>query len=149
MCGEKGHIGMEIKTAANTVRRSFAKRCRENSSHGDVTAANSWILMFIFNRGGEDVFQKDIEEAFSVRGSTMSSMISQLEKKGYIRREPVEYDARLKKLVLTEKARQVCREISEGLDEFEKDLTEGIDKDELEVFRRVLGKIVGNAEAET
>ena len=50
---------------------------------------------------GGDVYQRDLEKAFKLRRSTISSLLNTLERKGLLRREPVPQDARLKKLVLT------------------------------------------------
>ena len=48
--------------------------------------------------------------------------IKQLEKGGWLKRVSVESDARLKKLVLTEKGELVTQKIGEGIDKFEQEL---------------------------
>ena len=94
----------------------------------------------------KSIFQKDIENTFSIRRSTVSNMLKLMEKKGYIRRETVSSDARLKKLVLTQKALDADRMLKTQLAEKERMLRRNISDEELEVFYRVLDKIRGNIE---
>ena len=63
---------------------------------------NGWIMRYLYENRKKDIFQKDIEKFFSIGRSTVTNIIQILEKKGYVRRESVEYDARLKKVILTE-----------------------------------------------
>lgn len=58
---------------------------------------------------GEMIFQKDIEREFKIKGSSVTSVLNNLEKNGYILRKSVERDKRLKQIVLTEKAESVCK----------------------------------------
>ena len=53
-----------------------------------------------------DIYQKDVEKEFQIRRSTATGTLQILEKNGFIRREPVKQDARLKKLVPTDKAKE-------------------------------------------
>ncbi len=48
------------------------------------------------------VFQRDIEREFSITRSTVTNILQLMERKGYIQRQSVPQDARLKQLVLTE-----------------------------------------------
>lgn len=69
-----------------------------------------------------------------------------MEKSGYIRRESVDHDARLKRIVLTEEAMVLHREIHRLFDEYDKSLVEGLSEEELDVFFRVMDKIKYNIE---
>ncbi len=100
--------------------------------------------MYLYDHRDEDVFQKDIEYEFSIRRSTSSSIISLMEKKGYIERVSVAHDARLKKLVLTDKALRFCDIIQANTIEFEDTMRKGITDEELEFFYSILDKIVNN-----
>ena len=68
-----------------------------------------------------------------------------MEKNGYVRRVSVLSDARLKKLVLTEKAKATGIQYRNNLDEFETILEEGLSPEEISVFKTVLAKVVENA----
>ena len=55
----------------------------------------------------QDIFQKDIEEECGIRPSSVTGLLQALEQEGMIVREPVSSDGRLKKIVLTEKAKEI------------------------------------------
>ena len=71
----------------------------------DLTPVQQQLLKFILLESAhKPIFQRDIEEAFQIRRSTVTGIIKLIEQKGYITRTSVESDARLKQLVPTEKA---------------------------------------------
>ena len=98
---------------------------------------------------GEDVFQKDIEERFSVRRSTVSKGLKLMEQKGFIRRRPVEYDARLKKLELTPKTRALYVEAQRQEAQIEQLLRSAISPEEAEVFFGIMQKLKASLSQET
>lgn len=59
---------------------------------------------------------------------------------------PVTEDARLKKIILTEKSIKLNEKISEAIDSIENKLSENITLEEIEIFQRVLSKIRNNLE---
>lgn len=136
-------IGKEIRILSNQIYRASRTNCKLGCDE-EITAGNGWLIMYLYEHRGEDVFQKDIEYEFSIRRSTSSSIISLMEKKGYIERVSVQHDARLKKLVLTEKALQLCGVIHANTLEFEKKMREGITDEELDFFYSILDKIINN-----
>ena len=73
-------------------------------------------------------------------------MLKLMEKKGLVTRESVNFDARLKKLVLTPKAMEMHCRMLEQLNMTEKKLKRGITEEELDIFFGVLEKIRKNAE---
>ena len=92
----------------------------------------------------EDVFQKDIEEEYSIRPSTATELLKQMEKNGLIVREPVSYDNRLKRIVVTEKALQYRQQVVEDLTALEETLTRGISETDLQIFFQVIEKMMDN-----
>ena len=68
-----------------------------------------------------------------------------MEKNGYIRRVSVLSDARLKKLVLTDKAKQTGIHYRNSLYVFENALESGLTEEEIQIFKSVLHKVVDNA----
>ena len=92
----------------------------------------------------EDVFQKDIEEEYSIRPSTATELLKQMEKNGLIVREPASYDNRLKRIVVTEKALQYRQQVVEDLTALEETLIRGIPENNLEIFFQVIEKMMDN-----
>ena len=67
-----------------------------------VTPMHGWILSYLYHHTDAPVFQRDIEREFSITRSTVTNILQLMERKGYIQRQSVPQDARLKQLVLTE-----------------------------------------------
>lgn len=62
----------------------------------------NYILLETLHR---DIYQKNLEEEFQVRKSTVSGILKLIEKNGFIYRESVKEDARLKRILPTKKQR--------------------------------------------
>jgi DNA-binding MarR family transcriptional regulator len=105
-----------------------------------------FIIGYLAKNGEKDIFQKDLEEVFSVRSSTMSAIILRMEKKGFLVRESVAYDARLKKLVLTEKGRRIHEMIESKVAETEEKLSACLSEDEKKTLCFLLEKLRQNLE---
>ena len=91
-----------------------------------------------------DVFQKDIEEEYSLRPSTATVLLKKMEKNGLIYREADENDARWKKIIVSEKALQYKDIVMADILNLEKELTQGISENDLDVFFSVVEKMLDN-----
>ena len=109
-----------------------------------MTGAHGWAIGFFYHNRDRDIFQRDFEKECNVRPSSATSMLKLMEKNGLIKRVGVDYDARLKKIVLTEKAIKIQETLDEKFAALEKRLSEGISEEELETFFTVLSKIRKN-----
>ena len=83
---------------------------------------NLWVLRYVKEHEGQDVYQRDLEKSFRLRRSTISNMIDLMVKKQYLVRESVEGDKRLKRLRLTEKGEAIHREVAHSASELENTL---------------------------
>lgn len=113
------------------------------SSRAEFSGSQGRTLHFLLAQT-EDVFQKDIEEEYSIRPSTATELLKQMEKNGLILRQPVPYDNRLKRIVLTDKALTYRQQVVEDLTALEETLTSGISEEDLEVFFNVIEKMMDN-----
>lgn len=110
----------------------------------ELTAMHGWILGYLCRNKDKDIFQKDIEAEFKICRSTVTNILKLMEKKGYIRRESVPYDARLKKLVLTDTGRELHEKTKDMIDILEEQTIEGIAKEDLDTFYRVIDQLKSN-----
>ncbi|MGN0354351.1 MAG: MarR family winged helix-turn-helix transcriptional regulator [Muricoprocola sp.] len=110
-----------------------------------LTSTQALTLEFIIEKAqvGE-VFQKDLEVFLSIRGSSVTSLINNLERDGYIHREPVAFDGRYKHLAPTPKALKLKPIISERIDRYMDSLFVDIPEEDLKVFESVLEKMTDN-----
>lgn len=91
-----------------------------------------------------DVFQKDIEEEYSLRPPTATELLKKMEKNGLIYREAMANDARMKRIVVSEKALQYKDMVIADITALEEELTKDISQNELDIFFRVIEKMLDN-----
>jgi len=145
--GDKLPIAILIKILSNHIKRNLNSTATQGPLK-NLTGTQIQIIGYIHHAEKNDVFQRDIETKYSIRRSTATGILQLMEKNELIRREPVDYDARLKKIVLTDKALAVRRHAQVNLIQLEDHLTEGISPEELEVFRSIIGKMKANLEGQ-
>lgn len=122
-------IAIELRALNNAVRR-YLENSEPQISGDKLTCSNAWIIGHLYHAEGE-VFQKDLEETFGVTRSTISKVLALLEKKGVIRRVGVLHDARVKRLVLTDKGRELAEALEENGARMESKLADGFTESEL------------------
>lgn len=140
------HIGPEIKRLGNEIHSTIDAYRAEAGD--DLTMMQSWIIGYLYQQRDREMFQKDIEAKFSIARSTATGILQLMEKKGYIVRQTIESDARMKRLVLTEKGSQQRESTIHNIERMESKLREGISEEDLETFFRVIRKMRNNIERE-
>lgn len=135
----KKSIGFECRTLSNLIKRKVDAINSDKDILG-VTASQGRIIGFLVSHADEPVYQKDLEENFKCRRSTMTEMLKLLEQNGIIVRSPAAHDARLKTLELTDKGRLANSRIEETFDEVEKSMLEGVSPEEAEQFMEFVEK---------
>ena len=139
------HIGYEVRTLDNTIGRLVrAYQARVDEKAG-ITRMQGWIIGYLYQHSGQDIFQRDLETEFQMARSTASGILQVMEKKQLITRESIPRDARLKRLVLTDKGMKFQMEIMENFDKVQKALSDSIPPEKLECFMEVIDMIMENA----
>jgi len=138
-------IGFELRSVTNLFKRRIDSVNNADTDQ-NVTVMHGWVLGYLMEHQETEVTQRDFERDFSMRKSTVSRALQLMEKNGLIRREPVEYDARLKRIRLTDEAVKIQKTMEEAVKKVEKEAIRGISQQELDVFFKVLFKIKENLE---
>lgn len=109
----------------------------------ELTGAQGHVIGYVSRRNarGEEVFQKDLEKELTLRRSSVTGLLSAMEKNGFIKREGVEGDKRQKKIVLTEKAKAFDQSVTEYFDGLDKEIENIFTRDEYEKLKEYLNKI--------
>ena len=141
----KETIGFDIRTLSILIKR-YMENSATKQYVDNLTGMHGWVIGYLYENRDRDVYQRDLETQFSIRRSTATGILQLMEKNELIVREPVEADARLKKLVLTPKALDIHKMVEADRERTEKELTKGIDKAALDTFRTVLKQMIGNME---
>ncbi len=143
---ERRELGFQIKCVNNMIRRKIDIRFAAAGLE-ELVGMQGPVLGYIHGESlNRDVFQRDVEKAFNIRRSTATVLLQNLEQKGYIVRQPVSSDGRLKKIVMTEKAVQHHLAIWREIEAFNRELEDGISPEEKELFLRILDKVKKNLE---
>ncbi|EHJ00893.1 regulatory protein MarR [Clostridium sp. DL-VIII] len=132
------HIGKKINILAKRIHRKIDK---EASQYG-ITGVQGRILGFIYFKSKErDIFQKDIEEELDIRRSSVTSVLQLMEKNGFVDRVSVSEDARLKKIILTEKGLEAQSNIYDFILKFEKSLRDELSEAEMNILISLIDRL--------
>lgn len=109
-----------------------------------VSGANMPIILYLHERRAADVFQYDIERAFSITRSTASRVLGLMEKKGLVTRSAVAWDARVRKIELTQRATAIVEDIDRKAATLERTLFKDFSDDEQRLVMRDLARMKDN-----
>ena len=136
-------LGISLRKVNILLRRRFeSSPIRKELDHG--TGMHGYIICYLKDNNNRDLFQKDVEANFSMRRSTATAILQLMEKNGLIERKTVDYDARLKKIILTEKAKRLAELFEEEKRAINKVLESGFTQSELELFHSLLDRVANN-----
>lgn len=131
-------IGKKIFSLARMMHRGIDK---EASQYG-ITGVQGRILGFIYCHSDKrDIFQRDIEEELEIRRSSATSVLQLMEKNGLLQRVSVSEDARLKKIILTEKGMEIQRNVYDSIVKFEKNLIDELSEAELVILVTLIDRL--------
>lgn len=137
-------IGFEMRNIHNLVKREFSNI--HGFSHENSTCLHGWLVEYLIKNKDKEIFQRDLEEEFAMRRSTASRMLRLMEKNDMIIRLPVGQDARLKKIVLTDKALHIHETIMKHSLKLDTKMKDGISEEDLKTFFSVIDQIKKNLE---
>ena len=142
----KKHIGFEIRTISNIIKRCFEEKARMKGVEG-LTGVQGLVVDYLYKQGRDtELFQRDVEKEFNIRRSTATGVLQLLERDGFITREAVAQDARLKSLKLTDKAIRAQKMIIENINELEEEIALGLTEEEVNTLFDLLCRIKKNIE---
>lgn len=137
---ELNYISRKVNSLSNKIKRRIDK---VTSEYG-VTAGQAKIIGFIYfnSMEGKDVYQKDIEEEFDIRRSSVTSVLNLMEKNDLIKRVSVMEDGRLKKIVLTERAKELHNSVHSEIEQIENIFTKELSIEEITIFGKMLERLI-------
>lgn len=137
---DKLGIGRKFSIINQELRHMYDAAFMENG----VTGAQAVILYYIYTENKERVvYQRDIEAEFKIRRSSVTSVLQGLEKNGFIRRESVKEDSRLKKLTPTEQAVSLSERLEKEITAINRKILKDLNPDEIECLNSMLNRIIG------
>lgn len=138
-CCADAHFGALLNQTSRLIRRALDARINAEVS-SELSGVRGMVLGDIVRaeRQGRDVYQ--------IRRSSVTAMLQGMEQDGFITRSAVAKDARLKRLIATEKGRACHKQIEASIARFEDDLQSGIDTQQAAAARAVLEQTLRNAQ---
>lgn len=137
---ERMPIGFMFKQINNVYEKDFNNRLRTLG----ITASQCAVLDYLFHSSKEEVNQRDIERALSLRNPTVTGLLHRLDEKGYILIVPSNKDKRCKNVYLTEKAYDIQKRMEADRKKIDKMLTLGMNKKEVAALEKMLGRVLYN-----
>ena len=99
----------------------------KEASNADLTPQQGHTLIYLDNNPG--TMQRDLGKYFHLRDASITNMVKNLERYGYIIRKVDEKSARIKRIYLTESGKDKVKEIKNQLNQSNKKIAQYIDDD--------------------
>jgi len=131
----------EIRVLDLTVQRKIESNAREHMYTG-VSAVQMMILDYLTRRRGEDIYQRDIADRFAIRSSSVTAVLQKMERAGYIVRESVENDARLKRISVTDRGEAVSLSCRRDMNALEDEARNILSEQEIQNFFSIAEKLI-------
>ena len=140
---KKTTVLLDFKRINGKILKSLSNSLKEYNT--DITPVQGRILLYIDEK--DEVTATDIIGRFqSINKSTLSEILNNLEKNGYIERKESVVDSRRKNIVLNDKAKDAIKILEKNFDKVAHIFLDNVSKDEYECFERILGKMERNIE---
>lgn len=138
---ENPDVGYLITNISYGIRQYFDKLFVDY----DVTYPQSRVLTRLFGQLDKgDVNQRDLEYALGIKASSVSSLVRNLEQKGFIRCERLPQDTRNKRVLLTDKGMEVRAVLDGARDQAEANLVKGLTEEQQDMLRQCLRQVLEN-----
>ena len=141
----ENNIGFNIRRLSNYIKRDIEKS--SVSQKIDLPkGVNGWAIGYFYENREKQIFQRDFENRFSIRRSTASNILKTMEQNGFIKRVSVENDARLKRIILTDKAIKIHQDIMNDITNREERMRKGFSDSEIDAFLSMINRFITNLE---
>ena len=142
---DKHILSFDLRALVKSLNRLLGETMPESARI--ATGGNARIIMFLARNRDRDIYQHTIEQKFCITRSTASRVLALMEKKGLIERVPVEHDARLKKIVLTDRADAIVSILVENGERIETRLVDGFTDEERAALAGYVERMRANIDA--
>lgn len=130
-------MGLTLGHAIGLTSRRWRNRLDERLRCADLTQAR-WHVLLELEKADRVLSQKDLATRIGIEPPTLVRQLDDLERRGLIRRHPIEADRRVNGVHLTEAAKPVLAEIVKIVDQVRDEVTQGLSADDLATTSRVL-----------
>lgn len=136
-------LGLEVRILSNLIYNRLNQTTVEVEN---LTIHQYWILSYLTANLDKEVYQKEIEQLFSIKRSTTNEMLRTMETRGFIRRTVSSEDARRNILSVTEEGIAAREQLDQDLSRLMLQFFGDIPRSELEQFQCTLQTLRHNIE---
>lgn len=143
---EKRYLGFELITTGHLLKREkdradeIAKK-KVFGNEKEIHCSDLSIIKFLADNVGREIYQKDIEQYFSLTAPSVSNKLRTLQKEGLINRVYSKVDTRLKQVIMTEDAWAVDKRMRKEIVVFEKRIEDILTEEEKKIVFKISEKI--------
>ncbi len=110
----------------------------------DVTRVQ-WIALYFLGTS-KYINQSELAEKMNIKKSTIVRLIDRMEKEGYVQRKKDITDRRITYIFLTALGKKLRKKLLPFGEEFNNLISRDISDEDMEIFKKVLNRLVENAE---
>ena len=121
------------------VHRQFGHKIRELEKHNEYGSSVNCILFELHKHG--NLTQVELVDKIHMRPSSISVALQKMELDGLIERKVKDDDQRYSVVCITSKGKKSCEEMKKKIFELDNSFTSQLDKEELEIAKKVLIKL--------
>jgi len=124
------------------TRKNASRLSKEGVKDISGVQLHALICVAKAKETGQRLCQRDLERELGLRPSSVSSMLANLERSGYIARKQSENDARAKYVVLTKKGEYLCESHKHVMDSCDLLVQQCLTEEERKQFKTLIFKII-------
>ncbi|MDD3306314.1 MAG: MarR family winged helix-turn-helix transcriptional regulator [Acetobacterium sp.] len=140
---QRFNFGKTVKQLNNIMEMRFNHLLKQ----WDLTSSQFSVIMYLLHHQDREVNQKMIEEAFLLKGPTVTGIVKRLAEKNFIRRRPDAQDRRVNYLELTEKGQALEAVVCTEITRLEAETLRGISNEHLNLLEDLLNQVLKNITA--
>ena len=114
----------------------------------DITPQQARLIGFVCSeqQQGNITYQKDIEEAFELKGSSVTSLLQGLQRKGFIMRRSDASDERRKVVTVLPKGQELVSKFETVFHEIDEKMVQGLTPEQQQRLVQTLEQMASNLE---
>jgi DNA-binding MarR family transcriptional regulator len=120
--------------------RLFSRLDQALLNTGGITAVQSGALYYLLDNDG--CLLSELSRALMLDKSAITGLVDRLEDKGLVERRTIPSDRRAITIYLTEEGKAAAKKCLSVTKEYNGAIKEGLSRDEIETFSRILQKII-------
>ena len=140
---EKHRFAMELAHVSRAWRAELDRRLVSTG----LSQARWMVLLHLIRNEGTPPTQRELADLIGIESPTLARTLDTLEGMIMVQRQSCGEDRRIKRVLLTEEAREIASEIEEISRQLRSEVFNGIADEDIELCQHVFQRVLGNLAA--